>query len=291
MFARGLRVSAPVVTLMGACAAHGSQVVTPLDPTGPAGDGELVQVRALADVERVGPGQTFHLAVVFDLQPQWHIYWKNPGEGALPPRVVVEAPDGFTVAAPLWPRPTAVSTPVGSEYCYYEQMVLFVPITAPAELAAGRVTLKTTIDWAVCKHVCKLGSARREVVVETASRPWTSCDEPDPVLARHRRRLPRKLDELAGAAVSFDGTTLTIIGPAGDRQRAAFFPNESPGVTYDEPEIEVAGGRFSVSVAVELRPHNALDQPMVLGGLVALGDRSDDPSYDFQLPLSIGATK
>ncbi len=282
-----LWASAPMFALIAAPAASAQLGIA--EP-GTSGDDKLVQVRALTDVHRIGPGQTFHLAVVFDIEPRWHIYWKNPGEGALPPKVEVKAPEGFTVSAPVWPRPTAVSTPIGLEYCYYEQTVLFIPITAPPELDDGRVTLQAKIDWAVCHKVCKLGGTRREVAVETASGPTTSPDKPDPLLAKYRRRLPRKLNDIPGAAVSFDGTTLTVSGPAGDARRVAFFPEASPGVTYETPAIEVADGRFHVAVPVQLRPRNALGGPMVLGGLVALGERADDPCYDFLLPLSTGAT-
>jgi hypothetical protein len=37
---------------------------------------------------------------------------------------------------------------------------------------------------------------------------------------------------------------------------------------------------------VELRPGNALGKPMTVGGLVTLGDRPDDPCYDFLLPAT-----
>lgn len=251
---------------------------------------ELVSVRALADVERIGPGQAFHLAVVFDIEPKWHIYWKNPGEGAMPPRVRIDAPDGFRVGSPLWPRPVAERTPIGLDYCYFDQAVLFVPVTAPDTLAGGSVTFALDVDWAVCRDVCKLGSARRGVVIEAAAEPQAPRGEPDPLLAAFRNRLPAPLKEAGGGSCLFDGRTLTLSGPAGAAGTAAFFPDPSPGVTFGEPQVEITGGRFRVRVPVELNPANALGQPMTLGGLVALGDGPDDRCYDFLLPASATRT-
>jgi thiol:disulfide interchange protein DsbD len=260
-------------------------------PNAPAapGPGGLVSVKALSDVGRVGPGQTFHVAILFDLEPKWHIYWKNPGEGAMPPRITVEAPPGFEVASPLWPRPIAVEGPIGPEYCYFDEVALFVPVKAPPRLDEGRVTLQAHVDWAVCKNVCRLGSADLSVVVETAARadPAPPTGDADPVLRRYRRRLPRALDEAAGAAVSFDGALLTVSGPAAGTTSAEFFPDQCPGVTYGRPRIEVRGDRFFMRVSVDLDPNNALGQPMVIGGLVALGRRPEDPCYDFELPADV----
>ena len=263
-------------------------------PLGPgSGTDALVKIRALTDVPRVGPGQTFHLAIVFDIEPEWHLYWKNPGEGAMPPRVIVEAPPGFEVAPPLWPRPTAVEGPIGPEYCYFDEVALFVPVKAPPRLTDGRVTLRARVDWAVCRNVCRLGSGDYSVVVQTTARaqPVPPPADTDPALRKHRKRLPRALDRVGGSAVSFDGRMLTVSGPAGGRTSATFFPDRSPGVKYDEPKIDVQADRFVVRVPVNLDPDNALGEPMVVGGLVALGRSFDDPCYDFQLPADAPSSR
>ena len=109
---------------------------------------------------------------------------------------------------------------------------------------------------------------------------------PDPVLIKFRSRLPRSLAKVPGASCLFDGRTLTLSGPAGAAKIATFFPEDSPGVTFGEPRIELSDGRFQVTVPVELRPGNALGKPMTVGGLVTLGDRPDDPCYDFLLPAT-----
>lgn len=249
---------------------------------------DLVRVRAVTDASRVGPGQTFHLAVVFDIKPKWHLYWKNPGEGSAPPRVTVEAPAGFRVGAPLWTRPTAFETPFGAEYGYEDQVVLFVPIVAPQSLADGRVTLHAGVRWAACKERCVLGTARQSVIVRTSSGTPAPAGPLDPLLSKHKRRLPRPLDSLAGSTVEFQGGTLTITGPAQDRSVASFFPAPSPGVTCGKAEVAIEDDRFRVSVKVAVNPQNALGQRMVIGGLVALGEGSDEPCYDFELPLPSG---
>jgi thiol:disulfide interchange protein DsbD len=245
---------------------------------------DVVAVHTLADVSRVGPGQTFHVVVVFDLEPKWHIYWKNPGEGALAPRVIVEAPPGFAVGATRWPRPRALKTALGPEYCYFDEVALFVPVTAPGWLDSDRVTLTVKVDWAVCRDVCRLGSARHDLVVETVARASDSKANPDPVLARYRKRMPRAVSDVKGGSVSFDGRELTVTGPAHGAEAATFFPGSCPGVTYGAAGVHVADDRFVVSARVDVKAANT-QGPMVIDGLVAVGDRPDGPCYDFELTI------
>lgn len=240
-------------------------------------------VELLADAETVGPGQTFHVAAVFTIQPKWHIYWRDPGEGAAAPKVAVQAPPGFTVGPTLWPRPVAVDGPIGREFCYFDEVVLFVPVTAPAALAEGTAEFSAEIRWAVCREVCRMGSARRSVTLATS--PTAPAPRaPGGRLARWWKRLPAPLADLPDSTVAFDGRTLRLDGPAGGRTSAAFLPAASAGLSLAEPRVAVEKGRFRVAVDVGVEPRNAVG-PMHLRGLVTLGESPDDPCYDFELPV------
>ncbi len=251
---------------------------------------ELVAVRTVADVASIAPGQTFHLAVIFDIEPQWHMYWKNPGEGAPPPTLAIEVPKGFEVGEVRWPRPIAVESPIGPTYVYENQAALFVPITAPDDLMDGSATIRADIRWAVCKAVCLLGRGRRSVDLRTVSADSQSdpvpVSAPDPVLARLKKRLPKPLAKAASGSADFDGTMLTITGPAMGREVLTFFPGATPGVSYGDPTVTIEADRFRVEVAVQINRRNTLGKRVVLSGLVALGPENDDPSYDFEVELS-----
>ncbi len=176
-----------------------------------------------------------------------------------------------------------------TEYGYFDAFVLFVPITAPAMLTDGTVTLHADIQWTVCREVCRMGSARRGVTARTSSRAGAAARAggPDGPLAALRTRLPRALSELTAAGLSFDGTTLSLTGPAGGMTSAAFFPVDAPGITYGTADVTVRQNRFRVTVPVELKRPNAGGDPMALEGLVTLGEKPDDPCYDFVIPLTV----
>jgi thiol:disulfide interchange protein DsbD len=247
----------------------------------------LVRIRAVPDVVRVAPGEAFCVAVVFEIEPKWHIYWKNPGAGAMAPRVTLEAPPGFEVGQPLWPRPSVVDSPLGPEYSYFEEVALFIPVTAPDRLVDGSVTLRADVDWAVCSNVCRLGSARQDIVVATTGRPHQAPTPPvdEPAIERYRRRLPRELQWPAVAESGPDGTTVTVRGEAKGLTEITFLPDDCPGVVYGEWAGIVQDDRFELRIPVEIQPNNALGERMAVRGLVALGRGLDDPCYDFELDL------
>ena len=140
------------------------------------------------------------------------------------------------------------------------------------------------MEWAVCRRLCLLGSATRDITIATSSRPGPDGGT-NARLAAFKKRLPKPLAELEGAEIEFARSKLTLTGPAGDATRAAFFAVDGPGVEFGTAEVTVGRGRFRVVVPVVLEPLNAGGRTMAVGGLVTLGEAVDDPSYDFVIEL------
>jgi thiol:disulfide interchange protein DsbD len=249
---------------------------------------DLVRVRMLADTDIIAAGQTFHIAVVFDIAPHWHVYWKNPGDSGGPTEVRLRGPDGFEIGDALYPRPLVIPDPVGITYGYEERVVLFVPVTAPASLTVGRVTFEAEIDWVVCRKVCLLGQAGAKVSVPTGGHADDGAHEiADPVLRDLFERLPRPIEDLAGSTVRFDrsASRLRVEGPAQDRRSVGFLPIDVPGVECGPPRGAVQGDRFVLEVSVTLNPGNSQGTRPRVSGLLVLGKDEDDPCYDVEFPL------
>ncbi len=280
LVSRTMIVIATALCVLGAAVAARPAVgVAAIDP--PAAS-DLVQVRVLADVETIGPGQTLNIAVAFKIAKQWHTYWKNPGVGALPPRIDVKTPPGYKVGEIRWPRPLAHETTLGIEYIYENEAVLFVPVTAPDELDGSPAEFTVDVDYAVCDKVCMLGRVGERLRVSTSTSPVKQATG-DQAIRQHQDRLPKSLKQAEGGFVRFDGTTLTLEGPMLGHKLADFFPEHSPGVTYSTPKIELDEDRFHIEVNIEIEEANALGKPMVLAGLVLLGREPEDPSYEFSV--------
>lgn len=247
-----------------------------------ARNGDSVTLEIVPESSSIGPGRLFHLAVVLSIEKGWHVYWRDPGASGLATAVEVTAPAGFVVKPARYARPRAFEEPQGTVFGYEGEAVLLVPVEAPASLAEG-ATARFTVEatWLACREACVLGGASATVDL-AAGRPAPASGR----FAALAKRIPEPLSRLPGAAVRLDGTTLVVTGPAASAFRSAtLFPEETPGATFGRPAGAVSEGTFTARVDVKLSPRNAEGRPIVLRGVIALGDAPDDPGYEFELEV------
>ena len=121
---------------------------------------DKVQVSAIASVSAVQPGKPFWLGFKFTIEPDWHIYWKNPGDSGLTTQVKLTLPEGFTAGEMQFPIPKTIRTGDETNYVYEDQVMLLVKVTPPADLKIGSpVKIGAKTSWLVCKEDCMPGGS------------------------------------------------------------------------------------------------------------------------------------
>ena len=269
-----------VATMMSTSSAH-AQFGFGNEPTADS----LVDIDMMFDVDQIVPGHTFHLAVVARIAPQWHIYWKHPGESGMQTLFDVTAPEGFDVGAARYPRPRQYTTPDGRTNGYSREAVFLIPVKAPADLAPGEKTFKIRVDFLVCKEKCYLGDASKTLTINASSDPAATPGEPAEVIRKHLPRFPIVANDASDVSVEFDGTTLRVSGPAGDRAEVGFLPVPVNGVNFSSVDASIQDGRFMVVCELVIEPRAALGKPMRVEGLVTLGSKLRDPCFEILVPL------
>jgi DsbC/DsbD-like thiol-disulfide interchange protein len=51
-----------------------------------------VKARLVSEVNAVGPGQSFWIALELDIRDGWHTYWRNPGDSGEPTKLAWQLP-------------------------------------------------------------------------------------------------------------------------------------------------------------------------------------------------------
>jgi DsbC/DsbD-like thiol-disulfide interchange protein len=132
-----------------------------------------VQAKLLADVSALKPGARFELAVLFEMDPHWHIYWKNPGDSGLPTSVDFELPEGFEAGGIGWPVPSQLKGAGGTnDYGYEGTLLLSAGIRAPSDLKPGStVTLGARVSWVSCSDICIPGRTELQLKLPVSDKP------------------------------------------------------------------------------------------------------------------------
>ena len=230
----------------------------------------------------VAPGATTYVALRQKIDKGWHTYWRNSGDSGEATRIQWTLPPGWRAGDIVWPAPHRQPTGPLMNYGYQGEVLLPVPVTAPADARPGQiVTLNADATFLVCEEICV-----PEQATLTFSLPVRDgLAEPDP-------QWGRKVAETLAAAPAPAGLTgafarqgpvaaLAITGPALkglDLADAYFFPFESTVIDHAKPQpIE----RGPEGLTLALTPGYAFQQPQapkVLAGVLAVGGKAFEVS-------------
>jgi len=134
----------------------------------PSGD-ELVEARLVSDVQSVAAGKTFTLAVQLDIEPDWHVYWRYPGDAGMSTQVKWRLPEGFTAGELQWPIPHKFTESGDiTSYGYSDTVTLLAEVTAPNTLPeTDKLTFGAEVSWLVCRERCLQGGAGKQLALAT----------------------------------------------------------------------------------------------------------------------------
>ena len=190
------------------------------DPPGATTRTEQVSLTLEAGQAEVGPGQTFWLGLRFDLIPDWHVYWRNPGDSGEAPRVAWTLPSGWQAGNIRWPVPKRIAVGPLVNYGYEDTVTLLVPITVPPDASPQRqgIRIAADVSWLVCKEECIPQDGRIGVALTVVDREATAQhDRFEPV----RASWPVELPGDASYQTTPDGLMLHVSSTALSFERAA----------------------------------------------------------------------
>lgn len=102
------------------------------------------------------PGKAIELGLLIEHQPQWHTYWKNPGDSGLPTQLEWQLPPGWDAADIAWPTPHPIRIGNLVNYGYEGKVLLPVKVQIPTTFAADSTsaTVQLKASWLVCRVEC-----------------------------------------------------------------------------------------------------------------------------------------
>jgi thiol:disulfide interchange protein DsbD len=207
-------------------------------------------VALLVEQTAVQPGTQVRVGVQFEMDKDWHIYWKNPGDSGEPPEIGWQLPEAVTASALQWPAPMRLKTSAGTDFGYAGNAVLLSTMRIPAAARPGsRLAIGGEVRWLVCHDICV--PQRAEVKAEVRVAEAATVDErAKAALDAASQRIPRPLPasfelRVESACDKFVLTYAEQLSKAGSDEY--FFPAEAEQIDNDEATPELRTGHSIIS--------------------------------------------
>ena len=105
----------------------------------------------------VQAGQPLWVGLQLTHQPEWHTYWRNPGDSGLPTQIELNLPAGLTAGDVQWPLPQKLKAGHLTNYGFEKTVLLAVPLTVAKQFkpdAKGELNIQMHANWLVCRLEC-----------------------------------------------------------------------------------------------------------------------------------------
>lgn len=150
--------------------------------------GEFLQARILtAAATQDG---SLPAALEIHMEPEWHIYWRTPGDGGLPPMLDWEGSKNFKEAVVEWPAPLRFEYEGLFGFGYKDKALL--PFKIVPEKSGDDISLKLHADIMVCKLLCVPQKVDLTLDITAGAAPQAETDK---LVSQAFSSLPAKQDQ------------------------------------------------------------------------------------------------
>lgn len=227
---------------------------SPLRPGAEVGEGASgprpprINVVLVAEASAYAPSKPLWLAVTYDIQKDWHLYWSNPGDTGLPTTATLTAPEGWLVEGPDYEPPHRFVSPGELvSFGYSDDASLLFRVTAP-EGASGPAVFTATTRWLACKEICVPGEAQVSLTLPLAEGAWTGGG-----LDERLSTLPTPLVFWPGATSSLDPSARALSVDLPGAAEVEVYPDAETWLHLAGPP-QVASSARGQLVRLTLRP-------------------------------------
>lgn len=210
-----------------------------------------IQVSLLSDADVVRPGSVVTVGLHLNPDKNWHVYWRNPGDSGMPPKITWDLPQGVSASEIHWPWPEKIPVEHLVNYGYHEEIVLPVQLAIDPGFSEESLQIKAASSWLVCEETCIPGNADLTLSLPVGDTvPAKEAKKIAGFIQKHPPELP-----LMDGSVKVDGNNVAIELYSSklafkDAKQVEFFAVNENLVEYNQaPEIRWNNNFISISQA------------------------------------------
>ncbi len=243
----------------------------------------------VAENNTIQPGKEFTLALHMQMEPTWHIYWKNPGDSGAAPQVKWKLPEGFTLTNLQWPVPEKLDSSGMISFGYEKDVVLLATIKAPASTSLQTpLIFEANVQWIACSNdTCLPGNSSGQLSIEASTAQSVANPPVASFFMKARQQMP--VHPIEATAVRKDGVIEFIIhlpkDAAKNYSNVYFFP-EIPDTIDHRSEMTLTPSDQALDhYTVAMRDLSSEGTNSTLKGVLVLGSKDQRSGWDVDVPV------
>jgi len=199
-------------------------------------------VQLVSEQDAAMPGTTFWVGIDLVLDDGWHVYWKNPGDSGLAPRIKwqkYQLASGVKIGEIQWPYPMRLDLGPLTSFGYEHEVLLLIPVTVDANYRSSqKVDLHAHMDWLACSDMCMPGRADLDLSVPLVTDPsGVTFNNFKVSFDQTRQDLPKEISSITShASLSGKQWQLDIQAPVNGADGIAFYPFRDDVIEHDVPQ-------------------------------------------------------
>ncbi len=160
-------------------------------------------VRLISEQDVVSPGGEFWVGFDLVLDDDWHVYWQNPGDSGLSPKIKWYLPSGFSAGDIHWPYPERLNVGPLTSFGYGHEVLLLVPVSYDRNFQSYKdVNLHARLSWLACRDVCVTGRADLNLPMAVVKDPsGITFNSFKNLFDQTRQNLPQLISSITSYAV------------------------------------------------------------------------------------------
>ncbi len=238
----------------------------------------------------VQAGQPLWVGLQLTHQPEWHTYWRNPGDSGLPTQLELNLPAGITAGDVLWPLPRKLKAGNLTNYGFDKTVLLAVPLTVSKQYkpnATQTLDIQLHANWLVCRLECIPQEGDFALHLPVNSSFASNATAFEAVLAEQPKSLP---DVKATTRFEAQHLVLQVSGLPASLQGKALhvFPETAELVESAAEQHPSASQSWQGDVwTVQLPLSNLrLNNPKQIGFLLTTGEGTERQGFAVSAPVT-----
>jgi thiol:disulfide interchange protein len=223
------------------------------------------------------------VALRFEIEKDWHLYWKNPGDSGEAPRIIWSLPKAVLPGEIQWPTPSRI--PVGPlmNFGYSDSLFLMVPLQVVSKNLADATTVIVAAQakWLVCQESCIPGETSLFLNLPVSrgdSAPTVFAD----LFVQARAKAPTTISENWKPTASLDENEIVFSwakAPFVAGTKISFFPDKPNIIENARPQkVLNEGSTLQLRIA---KSDQLKGVPQVIAGLLEV----DSKAYVVDVPV------